>query len=235
MAEYKNFNTYISEDKQNNIKDSFKELDKLIANPSVKNKNVLDVGCANGDLISFLVRQHPEWKYTGIDISTDLINLAREKFPTINWLVGSATKLPIDFKHQFDLVTCFGVLGIFDEVDAIQMFNELIKSTKLGGEIIVFSQFNEMDADTQISHRKYNKNGKHNGWEKGWNNYSKKTIHLWLDTKVKKIEFFNFSLSLDLNPRVDLVRSWTIEIDKERRLTNGLKVLIDLKFLKITV
>ena len=134
-----------------------------------------------------------------------------------------------------DLVAYDPHLGIFDEIEAIQMFNELVNSTKPGGEIIVFSQFNEMDADTQITHRKYNKNGQHNGWEKGWNNYSKKTIHSWLDSKVEQIDFIDFSLSLDLNPKDDLVRSWTIEIDKERRLTNGLKLLIDLKFLKITV
>ena len=78
------------------------------------------------------------------------------------------------------------------EIEAIKLFDELIRSTKPGGEIIVFSQFNEMHADTQITHRKYNQNGEHNGWEKGFNNYSQKTIHNWLNSKVKNVEFIAF-------------------------------------------
>lgn len=235
MAEYKNFNTYIIEDQHNNVKDSFKELYKIISNSSDRIKNVLDVGCASGGLVSYLFRQHPEWKFTGLDISDDLLNIAKEKLPEVNWVLGSATDMPNTFKKKFDLVTCFGVLGIFDEIEAIQMFNELLQSTKPGGQIIVFSQFNELDADTQITHRKYNSSGKHNGWEKGWNNYSKKTIHSWLDSKVKSVEFIDFTLSIDLDPKDDLVRSWTIQVGNAKRLTNGLKLLIDLKFLKIRV
>ena len=235
MAEYKNFNTYISEDQHNNIKDSFKELYKIISISSDKINNVLDVGCASGGLISYLFHQHPEWKFTGLDISDDLLNIAKEKLPKVNWVLGSATDMPNTFKKKFDLVTCFGVLGIFDEIEAIQMFNELLQSTKPGGQIIVFSQFNELDADTQITHRKYNSSGEHNGWEKGWNNYSKKTIHSWLDSKAKSVEFIDFTLSIDLDPKDDLVRSWTIQVGNAKRLTNGLKLLIDLKFLKISV
>ena len=235
MAKYKNFDTYISQDHHLKVKDSFKKLENLISNFSDRKKNVLDVGCASGALIGFLNSCNPEWEYTGLDISNDLLNIARKKIPNVNWLEGSATSMPDSFKGQFDLVTCFGVLGIFDEIEAIKMFDELIRSTKPGGEIIVFSQFNEMHADTQITHRKYNQNGEHNGWEKGFNNYSQKTIHNWLNSKVKNVEFIDFSLSLDLDPKDDLVRSWTIDIDKKRRLTNGLKLLIDLKFLKIRV
>ena len=119
--------------------------------------------------------------------------------------------------------------------EAIKLFNELLRCSKPGGEIIVFSQFNEIDADTQITHRKYNKDGDDNGWEKGWNNYSMKTIEKWLEDKVDSIEFIDFSMPMDIYPKNDLVRSWTIQIDQKRRLTNGLKLLIDLKFLKIIV
>jgi ubiquinone/menaquinone biosynthesis C-methylase UbiE len=235
MGNYKNFDTYISQDHHKDIKESFKKIDKLISNSLEKKKNVLDVGCASGALISFLKSCHSEWEYTGIDISKDLLNIARKKLPDVNWIEGSGINMPDFFTEQFDLVTCIGVLGIFDEIEARKLFDELIRSTKPGGEIIVFSQFNEMNVDTQITHRKYNKNDEHRGWEKGFNNYSQKTIHNWLDTKVESVEFINFSLPLDLEQKEDLVRSWTIDINKKRRLTNGLKLIIDLEFLKLRV
>jgi len=232
MADYKNFNTYITEDHHANVKESFKKLTELISEQN--NKEVLDVGCATGALLGYLMSCNPDWRCTGIDVSEELLDIARERVPGATWVQGSATDMSSKLKNQYDLVTCFGVLGIFDEYDAIQMFDELIKCTKTGGEVIVFSQFNEMNADTQITHRKYDENGDDLGWEKGWNNYSMKTVKKWLTGKVKKIEFFDFSLPIDLEPKSDLVRSWTVQVNQERRLTNGLKLLIDLKFLKIT-
>ena len=237
MADYKNFDTYISEDHHANVKESFKRLNEIIS--STKNKNdrirVLDVGCATGALIAYLKHCHPNWEYTGIDISDDLLSIANQKLPDCKWVRGSATNLPEDFTSKFDLILCFGVLGIFDEYEAINMFDGLLRCVSAGGEIIVFSQFNEMDADVQITHRKYDKNGKDNGWEKGWNNYSIKTINKWMENRVSKLEFMDFSMPYDIEPKEDLVRSWTIKTDQQRRLTNGLKLLIDLKFLKITV
>jgi ubiquinone/menaquinone biosynthesis C-methylase UbiE len=235
VAEYKNFNTYTSEDHHANVKESFKNLRELISIPSNKKSKVLDVGCATGALIGYLKSHHPDWQYTGIDISDDLLDIARQKISGVDWIQGSATNMPGKFKGQYSLITCFGVLGIFDEDDAIKLFDELLRCVEPGGEIILFSQFNEMDADTQITHRKYDKHGKDNGWEKGWNNYSMRTVKKWLKDRVSRVEFIDFSMPIDLDPKDDLVRSWTIKIDQQRRLTNGLKLLIDLKFLKITV
>lgn len=234
MVKYKNFNTYTLEDHHANVKESFKKLRELISSKHDE-KKVLDVGCATGALIGYLKSCSPDWKYTGIDISDDLLDVAKEKISGVNWIQGSAIDMPAEFENQYDLITCFGVLGIFDEGDAIKMFNELTRCTIPGGEIIVFSQFNEMDADTQITHRKYDENGVDRGWEKGWNNYSMKTVKKWLEGRVSRVEFINFSMPIDIEPKDDLVRSWTVKVDQQRRLTNGLKLLIDLKFLKITI
>jgi ubiquinone/menaquinone biosynthesis C-methylase UbiE len=237
MAEYKNFDTYISQNHHLNVKESFKELNRMVspymdASGTFK---VLDVGCATGALIGYLKDCYPQWKYTGIDISDDLLNLARKKLPDCEWIKGSALTTSKKLEKNFNLILCFGVLGIFDENDAIELFNNLLRCIKPGGQIILFSQFNEMDVDTQISHRKYDKNGNDNGWEKGWNNYSIKTITEWLEDRVSKVEFVDFSMPYDIESKNDLVRSWTVQVNEKRRLTNGLKLLIDLKFLKITV
>jgi ubiquinone/menaquinone biosynthesis C-methylase UbiE len=235
MAQYKNFDTYISQDHHLNVKESFKKISEIASLNDKGNDTlqVLDVGCATGALIGYLKDCNPKWKYTGIDISSKLLDVAREKMPDCKWVEGSGLDISSKFNKKFDLVVCFGVLGIFDEGDAIKLFDNLLKSVKPGGQIILFSQFNEMDVDTQINHRKYNKSGENYGWEKGWNNYSIKTVKGWLYGRVESVEFIDFDMPVDLEPQDDLVRSWTIEINNKRQLTNGLKLLIDLKFLKI--
>jgi ubiquinone/menaquinone biosynthesis C-methylase UbiE len=232
MAEYKNFNTYLESDCHANVKESFKKLKSLISNPLTV-KNTLDVGCATGAWIGYLKNNYPDCLYTGIDISDNLLAIARKKIPGADFIQGSATNLPNEFEGKYDLITCIGVLGIFDEDDAKTVFNELLRCIKPGGQIIFFNQFNEIDVDTQIIHRKYNSHGEDNGWERGWNNYSMLTIKKWLKNRVIKLEFVDFFMPMDLSPKVDPVRSWSILIDNKRRLTNGLKLIIDLKFLII--
>jgi len=232
---YKNFNTYLSEDQHTHVKETFKELNLQISISDDFDANVLDAGCATGALIGYLKLLHPNWKYTGIDISDDLINIAKQKLVDVELFQGSVLEYPEEFYGQFDLIVCSGVLGVFDEEDAMKFFSELLKCAKPNGEIIVLSQFNKFDADIQITHRKYNSQGKDNGWEKGFNNYSMKTIQKWLRGKVRNIEFADFHMPIDIDKKDDVVRTWTVEIDNERRLTNGLKLIVDLMLLKINV
>jgi len=77
---------------------------------------VLDVGCGNGRLATFLFERFPALRYTGVDRSEELLAEARERLSgqraieliTVDLLaapIGSA--LPVG---PFDLVTMFGVL-----------------------------------------------------------------------------------------------------------------------------
>jgi len=235
VADYKNFDTYISQDHHSDVKESFRQLAKIISSTKGRSGNlkVLDVGCATGALIGFLKSVYPHWDYTGVDISKELLAIANNKVSNCNWVSGSALELPKTFDNKFDLIVCFGVLGIFDEKDAVDMFDCILKAAKPGARIVVFSQFNEMDVDTQITHRKYTGEGESRGWEKGWNNYSFKTIRAWLKGRVSSEKFINFQIPIMLERQEDLVRSWTIEFGSRKQLTNGLKLLIDLKFLDI--
>ncbi|GAG26732.1 unnamed protein product, partial [marine sediment metagenome] len=52
---------------------------------------VLDLGCGSGRLISLL--KEKQIKYTGIDSSSDLIKIAKEKYPNFNFQLGNALNL----------------------------------------------------------------------------------------------------------------------------------------------
>lgn len=74
------------------------------------------------------------------------------------------------------------------------------------------------------------------GWGKAWNIYSYWTVGDWIKGRVKSQRFIDFSMPFDLHPQDNPIRTWTIDMaDGNRRLTNGLKLLVDLRFLEIVV
>jgi hypothetical protein len=102
--------------------------------------------------------------------------------------------------------------------------------------VYILSQFNEYDVDVHVTHRKYRDDNSIGDWEKGWNIFSKRTVMKWLDRDFSSVNFIDFSMSFDLPAKDDPVRTWTIRDNQERiRLTNGLKLLVDLKFIEILV
>ena len=73
--------------------------------------DILDVACGTGDLTIALHKRIPNAKFTGLDLSQQMIEIAKKKTEHINceFLHSEVEKIPIS-DNQFDLVTCaFGV------------------------------------------------------------------------------------------------------------------------------
>ncbi|MBK7354706.1 MAG: class I SAM-dependent methyltransferase [Propionivibrio sp.] len=238
---YRGFDTYTKNDHHTYIKENFKVLGNLIeegiqANCLSKSAKVLDVGCATGALIGYLASRFERFEFEGLDISDELIGVAREKIPGVSFKVGGVMDLPGEQEGRFDVVLCIGVLGIFDEAEAKDVLYRLISCVRPGGRIYVFHQFNEVDIDVMVKHRRVGPEAKWDGWGAGWNIYSYRTVGEWLSGRVSAHRFVDFSMPFPLERQENPVRTWTIDMaDGSRRLTNGLKLLVDLRFLEITV
>jgi SAM-dependent methyltransferase len=240
-ATYRGFDTYTTQDHHGFIKENFKRLaemlqEKLRAGELPPNARVLDIGCATGAFAAYLSSVLPTFRFEGIDISEELIAIAREKVPNARFEVGSVFSLPGNNPKTFDVVLFFGVLGIFDEDEAKDALYRLIESTRPGGFVYVFHQFNEFDIDVMVKHRRTDPSARWDGWGAGWNIYSYRTIGQWLDGKVAGHRFIDFEMPFPLAPQENPIRTWTIDMaNGHRRLTNGLKLLVDLRFLEIKV
>lgn len=70
--------------------------------------SVLDVGCGQGDLYAFLDAQGFRGRYTGVDLSPELIASARERFPTARFVLGDVLESALD-AHDYVLAS-----GLFD-------------------------------------------------------------------------------------------------------------------------
>ncbi|GEM_PF-2415921 len=105
---------------------------------SLKNKDVLDIGCGTGRLAIHLGKLVKHW--SGIDISSESIDTARkniEKFgleDKINFKVGSFKEIPFDKK--FDMVISSNSLHF--EPDKDGAFESVYNSLKSDGYFIIF-------------------------------------------------------------------------------------------------
>ncbi len=68
--------------------------------------DLLDCGCGTGPVIELLREKHPDKNYTGIDLTPEMINVAKAKnLSNTQFIVGDCEKLPFP-DESFDAVIC---------------------------------------------------------------------------------------------------------------------------------
>ena len=82
---------------------------------NLNKKNILDVGCGLGDFYNFLIKNDKIINYTGVDITSDLIEAASEKygknlFSCDDFLLDTTYK-----KNSFDYVFASGIFATYTD------------------------------------------------------------------------------------------------------------------------
>jgi len=67
--------------------------------------NYLDFACGSGRIISFLEKKVK--KSIGVDVSENMLNIARSKIEKSELIKGDVTKVKKLIKGEFNLITCF--------------------------------------------------------------------------------------------------------------------------------
>jgi ubiquinone/menaquinone biosynthesis C-methylase UbiE len=103
----------------------------LVMEHMVNSKDtVLDVGCGSGMVYSALKELTSNGElpgYSGIDVSKEMLSIAKRRNPEAHWKIGDAYKLPIEDKSN-SVVTCFEVLGHIPYI--ANVIKELIRTAK---------------------------------------------------------------------------------------------------------
>lgn len=94
--------------------------------------NVLDVACGTGDMVVELQRQG--CTVTGVDLSREMLDLARQKVSSAMFQLGDAEHLPFE-DSSFDAVTC--AFGVRNFVHLEQGLSEMLRVLKPGGHMII--------------------------------------------------------------------------------------------------
>lgn len=101
-------------------------------------KNILDIGSGTGYLANKLARQFPAAKVTGIDISAEMVRVAKERYARNNltFMVGDAEEMILS-ERSFDLVVSN---ASFQWMDLSKVAKKLSRLLVPGGQLI-FSTF----------------------------------------------------------------------------------------------
>lgn len=97
---------------------------------------VLDVACGTGILARVAMERLGRGGHVvGIDVSPDMLAVARAEAPDIDWREGNAASLPLAEGEQFDIVACQQGLQFFPDKAAAAF--EMRRATASGGRLAV--------------------------------------------------------------------------------------------------
>lgn len=111
---------------------------------SIAGNRVLDIGTGSGCLAIELARAHPHWRITGVDISENMLQLARQNViwgtlaDRIDFTQASAAALPFSDGY-FSLVVSNSSFHLWQ--DPLSVFKEIARVTSPGGYCIIWDNF----------------------------------------------------------------------------------------------
>ncbi len=111
-------------------------LKKII--PSLdKNSKILDFGCGSGKAIDVLIKKgFSSHNITGIDISKNLVDIAKANLPEVKFHVGDFTKFILP-ENSFDVVFSIRSLEYLNEKELKKVFLNVFQSLKKGGHFFI--------------------------------------------------------------------------------------------------
>ena len=98
---------------------------------NLNNSKILDVGCGFGYFLAYLKKRKKKIQYTGIDINSDFIKLAKKKYPNHIFKVRDIEKEKV--KEKFDWVFAIGLGSKACSYMYIEnLLKEMVKISKKG-------------------------------------------------------------------------------------------------------
>ena len=225
---------YLNENRYREPKEVFKRIaDVLRAHiGNGGGRSILDVGCATGEFLYYLQSQFPDATLFGMDVSNSMIEAARAQVPKCDFKVGSVLKAEDFATGSMDVLTCSGVLSIFD--DQAVPLNNLVRCLRPGGHLVIVTLVNNEPVDVIMRYRDV-RDGEP-AWEAGWNFFSKKTFENILAKMNCKLQWnwTDFRMPFALPKQEDPMRTLTISTAVDpHQVVNGAGQLIDDKILYI--
>jgi len=96
---------------------------------------LLDAGCGNAPMLSLLVEEFPDVKFTGLDLTAAMIESAREKkLPNTTLVVGDCENMPFE-ENSFDVI--INSQSYHHYPDPQSFFNSVCSVLKPGGRLIM--------------------------------------------------------------------------------------------------
>ncbi|WP_392535823.1 class I SAM-dependent methyltransferase [Nostoc sp. C117] len=115
-----------------------------------RSSNVLDIGCGTGRLLERLATQFPELRGTGLDLSTNMLRMARlsnRHHPRLIFIEGKAESLPFA-NGQFDAV--FSTISFLHYLEPQQVISEIARVLSPGGRFYLVDITSNKEVEPQL-------------------------------------------------------------------------------------
>ena len=97
--------------------------------------DLLDCGCGTAPMLTLLKQKYPDKRYTGIDLTPEMIEVAKAKrMPGVELVVGDCEKLPFA-DNAFDAVICCQSFHHYPNVQ--DFFDSVYRVLRPGGRLIL--------------------------------------------------------------------------------------------------
>jgi ubiquinone/menaquinone biosynthesis C-methylase UbiE len=130
------FNTSYFQEYYSGYRDKFEDLfptEKHFLKGLIESStSVLDVGCASGGMYQIVREINHSINYSGVDIAKDLVQIAKQKYPDVEFIVGDGIRLPFE-TNSFDSVVSFGTTVHDQDYE-----NLISESYRISGKAFLF-------------------------------------------------------------------------------------------------
>lgn len=120
-----------------------KILDVILDNGGIsENIDILDVACGTGVLFPYYLERNVK-SITAIDLSPEMVKIAKSKFPQANVICGDAEN--IIFDKKFDAIMIYNAFPHFPE--PLKVIENLSKALKTGGRFTIAHGLSKKELD----------------------------------------------------------------------------------------
>lgn len=92
----------------------------IFCNQLAPNSTVLDVGCGPGNISVYLRSKNPSFSIVGIDVSDEMIKLAKQNLPSDHFEVMDV-KVVNQLNHRFDAIVCGFCLPYLSKEESLSL------------------------------------------------------------------------------------------------------------------
>jgi SAM-dependent methyltransferase len=221
-----NLSPYMKKDRYETPKESFKQIAAKIKQNIKKDeqKELIDIGCANGEFLYYIKQNFSNWKLTGIDITPEFIKTGLE----FKGLEGVDLKVKdlFDLRGEYDIVCSMGTFNVFREAEKV--LDKFLEICRPGGIIVSDGLFNQYDVDSILLFCDNSKPESQGNWREGFNQHSQQRIKKHLKGKVSKVEFEDMIMGVEIpyDPGAPDINAFTFRDSAGKvMVTNGANIL----------
>ena len=106
------------------------------------NAKVFEIACGPGNIAKYLLKKRPDYQIHGIDLSPNMVALAKENNPTATFEVMGSRNIS-SVNKEFDAIMCGFCTPYLSKADVIKLIKDMRVILKVGGTLYISTMEDE--------------------------------------------------------------------------------------------